>query len=180
MSPWAWPTKVVLFTSFRWPPGQRGCTSGRSHTNTHKTAWDTHLALGGPVMFCSCSRPFSLLPSCLPVVPPGIVQATGSLGHHWVPMGVLWIKLSIGTWQDHFSWWYRICTSAAREVKKNIVSESQTSSQTCCRILNDRETEHWGSSAGSNILLCWCRLSGLVSKGWALRTKGAYLIHPCK
>jgi hypothetical protein len=30
-----------------------------------------------------------------------------------------------------------------------------------------------------NILLCWHRLSGLVSNGWALRTKGPHLIYPC-
>jgi hypothetical protein len=39
---------------------------------------------------------------------------------------------------------------------------------------------HWGSLAGSNILLCWHRLSRLMSKGWALRTKGSPLIYPCK
>jgi hypothetical protein len=50
----------------------------------------------------------------------------------------------------------------------------------CCRILKDRETGHWGSSIGSNILLCWHRLSKLVSKSWAPRTKGPHLIYPCK
>jgi hypothetical protein len=39
---------------------------------------------------------------------------------------------------------------------------------------------HWGSSAGSNISSCWHRLSRLESKGWAWRTKGSYLIYPCK
>jgi hypothetical protein len=39
---------------------------------------------------------------------------------------------------------------------------------------------HCGSLAGSNILLCQHILSGLVSKGWALRTKGSHLTYPCK
>jgi hypothetical protein len=39
---------------------------------------------------------------------------------------------------------------------------------------------HWGCLAGSNILLCQHRLSKLVSKGWAPRTKGSHLIYPCK
>jgi hypothetical protein len=34
--------------------------------------------------------------------------------------------------------------------------------------------------AGSNILLCQHRLSGLVSKGWAPRTKRPHLIYLCK
>jgi hypothetical protein len=34
--------------------------------------------------------------------------------------------------------------------------------------------------AGSNILLCQHRLSGLMSKGCALRAKGFHLIYPCK
>jgi hypothetical protein len=34
--------------------------------------------------------------------------------------------------------------------------------------------------AGSNILLCQHRLSGLMSKGWAPRTKWPHLIYPCK
>jgi hypothetical protein len=34
--------------------------------------------------------------------------------------------------------------------------------------------------AGSNILLCQHRLSGLLSKGGALRTKGSHLLSPCK
>jgi hypothetical protein len=42
------------------------------------------------------------------------------------------------------------------------------------------DTEHWSSLAGSNVLLCWHRLRGLVSKGWAPRTKGSHLIYPWK
>jgi hypothetical protein len=41
-------------------------------------------------------------------------------------------------------------------------------------------TVHWGSLAGTNILLCHHRPSWLVSKGWALRTKRSLLIYPCK
>jgi hypothetical protein len=33
------------------------------------------------------------------------------------------------------------------------------------------ERGHWGSSTGNNILLCRHRLSGLLSKDWASRTK---------
>jgi hypothetical protein len=39
---------------------------------------------------------------------------------------------------------------------------------------------HSGSLAGSNILLCQHKPSRLMSKGWALRTKGSHLVHPCK
>jgi hypothetical protein len=39
------------------------------------------------------------------------------------------------------------------------------------------DTGHW---AGSNVLLCWHRPSGLVSKGWVPRTKRFHLIYPCK
>jgi hypothetical protein len=35
-------------------------------------------------------------------------------------------------------------------------------------------------SKGSNILLCWQRLSRLVTKGWAPRTKRSHLIYLCK
>jgi hypothetical protein len=49
----------------------------------------THLAPGGLLMFCSGSCPFSLLPSCLPIMPPDTVQITGNLGHHWGPNGGL-------------------------------------------------------------------------------------------
>jgi hypothetical protein len=35
-------------------------------------------------------------------------------------------------------------------------------------------------SRKSSILLCHHRPSGLMSKGWAPRTKGSHLIHPCK
>jgi hypothetical protein len=38
----------------------------------------------------------------------------------------------------------------------------------------------WVRLAGSNILLCQCRLSGLIFKGWAPRTKGCHLIYPCE
>jgi hypothetical protein len=42
------------------------------------------------------------------------------------------------------------------------------------------DTGHWGNLAGSNIFLCQHRLSGLMSKGWALRTKGSHLMYTCK
>jgi hypothetical protein len=62
---------------------------------------------------------------------------------------------------------------------KNTASESQTNLQKCRMILKDREMGYQGSLIG-NVLLCWHRLSGLLSKGWALRTKGPHLIYPCK
>jgi hypothetical protein len=46
-------------------------------------------ALRGLLMFFSRSWPFSLLPSCLPIVHPDIIQVTGSLGHPWGPSGGL-------------------------------------------------------------------------------------------
>jgi hypothetical protein len=44
----------------------------------------------------------------------------------------------------------------------------------------NRDMGHQGSSAGSNLLLSWHRLSKLKSKGRALRTKGSHLIYPCR
>jgi hypothetical protein len=46
--------------------------------------------------------------------------------------------------------------------------------------ISNWDTQHWGSLAGGNVLLCRHRLSGLVSKGWALKTKGSHLLYPCK
>jgi hypothetical protein len=51
----------------------------------------------------------------------------------------------------------------------------QWASKKCCRI-SSWDTGHWGSLAGSNISLCWHRLSRLLSKGWAPRTKGSHLM----
>jgi hypothetical protein len=36
-------------------------------------------------MFCSCSWLFSLLPSCLPIVPLGTIQVAGNLSYYWGP-----------------------------------------------------------------------------------------------
>jgi hypothetical protein len=48
-----------------------------------------------------------------------------------------------------------------------------------------REFASWDTGllrqlAGSNVLLCQHRLSRLMHKGWALRTKGSHLIYPGK
>jgi hypothetical protein len=40
-------------------------------------------------MFGSCSWPFPLLPSCLPIVPPDIVHDVGNLSHYWGTTGAL-------------------------------------------------------------------------------------------
>jgi hypothetical protein len=42
------------------------------------------------------------------------------------------------------------------------------------------DSAHWSSLAGSNILLCWHRPSGLASNGWSLRTKRSLLMFTCK
>jgi hypothetical protein len=42
------------------------------------------------------------------------------------------------------------------------------------------DTGHWGSLAGSNVLLCQHRLSSFMSKVWAPKTKRSHLIYPCK
>jgi hypothetical protein len=74
MSPWAWPTKWHLSSfGFQWLPDQSGYTSRRPHINAHKTDWDSHLALGGPLIICLCSSPFSLLPLCPLIVLPDTV-----------------------------------------------------------------------------------------------------------
>jgi hypothetical protein len=36
-------------------------------------------------MFCSCSCPFSFLPSCLPIMPLDTVQVSGNVGYYWGP-----------------------------------------------------------------------------------------------
>jgi hypothetical protein len=72
----------MFTTGFQWLLGQKGCTSGRPLTDAHRPGWDSPLALGGLMMFCSHSWPFPLLPSCPLIVPPDIVQVAGSLGHY--------------------------------------------------------------------------------------------------
>jgi hypothetical protein len=47
--------------------------------------------------------------------------------------------------------------------------------QVHCGDLEQRHTGHRGNSAGSNVLLCGHRLSGLESKGRAQRTRGLTL-----
>jgi hypothetical protein len=44
-----------------------------------------------------------------------------ALTPHQEEESLLWMKLSVGTWWDHFSWWSRGCIPATREVK-NIFS----------------------------------------------------------
>jgi hypothetical protein len=79
--PWAWLTKAALIICwFSVASRSKGCTNGKLHTNAHRTAWDSCLAFGGPLMFFSW--PFSLLPSCLPIMLPDLIQGIGSLGHH--------------------------------------------------------------------------------------------------
>jgi hypothetical protein len=43
--------------------------------------------------------------------------------------------------------------------------------------ISNKDTGHWGNSAGSKVLLWQHRLGGLESKGWTLRTKGSHLIY---
>jgi hypothetical protein len=50
----------------------------------------------------------------------------------------------------------------------------------CVAGISSWDRGHWGSLAGSNVLLCQHRPSRLVSKGWAPRTKGSHLMYPCK
>jgi hypothetical protein len=37
---------------------------------------------------------------------------------HWEDQSLFWIKLSVGTWRDHFSWQSRRHIPVIREVKK--------------------------------------------------------------
>jgi hypothetical protein len=79
----------------------------------------------------------------------------------------------------HSSLWTRGCTLVTREVKKHHLHNPRQAPRIIPGILN-RDRGHWGNSVGSHILLCWHRLSKFKSKGWASRTKGAYLIYPWK
>jgi hypothetical protein len=70
------------------------------------------------------------------------------------------------------------CTPVKREV---ITQQSQIMSpQEMLREFASWDTELLRQLAGCNVLLCQHRLSRLMSKGWALRTKGSHLIYPCK
>jgi hypothetical protein len=75
---------LLVFSGFQ----VKGGVKQRPHANARRTGWDSHLALGGLLMFCSCMA-FPLLPSCRPRMPPGTVQVAGNLGHYWGPNGGL-------------------------------------------------------------------------------------------
>jgi hypothetical protein len=76
-------------------------------------------------------------------------------------------------------WQSRGCTPATREVTNHHLCNPSNKPPRNVRI-SSWDTGHWGSLAGSNILLCQNRLSRLGFKGWAPRPKGSHLIYPCK
>jgi hypothetical protein len=83
------------------------------------------------------------------------------------------IKLSVGAWWDHFS----RCPGDAPQWQERwkiiIFQIPDMSPQNVARISN-RDMGLWGSTAGSNVLLC---RHGLKSKVWAPRTKRSHLIY---
>jgi hypothetical protein len=82
----------------------------------------------------------------------------------WEEESLLQIKLSIAAWWDHF-FQQPGDTPVTRKVNKHHLRILDTSPQKCCRIFKGRETGHHSCSAGSSVLLCWHKLSGLMSKG---------------
>jgi hypothetical protein len=90
----------------------------------------------------------------------------------------LQIKLSIGTWWDLL-----VVQGMHSDDKGGDNSPSLQSQMSIQEMLQEFASWDMGllrQLAGSNALLCQHRLSRLMSKGWALRTKGSHLIYPCK
>jgi hypothetical protein len=79
------------------------------------------------------------------------------------------------------SWWFRGMHTSDKGGDNSPSPQSQiTSHQEMLQEFASWDTGLLSQLAGNNILLCQHRPSGLVSKGWAPRTKGSHLIYPCK
>jgi hypothetical protein len=78
-----------------------------------------------------------------------------------------------------FSWQSGGCTLVTREVTNHHFHSPSNEPLRNVAGISSWDRVHWGSLEGSNILLCQHRLSGLVSKGWAPRTKRSHLMYPC-
>jgi hypothetical protein len=59
-------------------------------------------------MFCSCSWPFPLLPSCLPIMPPDTVQVASDLSYYWDSKG----GLTWGNGPEHILGHFRVPSGA--------------------------------------------------------------------
>jgi hypothetical protein len=117
-----------------------------------------------PPLIGSCASPEDLL--CIQGLRPN------SLGW-WVPPlypTVLWHLVgSSPSGQGDAPWWQGRWQMTISEIldnpPRNVVG------------ISSWDSRHWGSLGGSNVLLCQHRLNGLVSKGWAPRTKDAYFTY---
>jgi hypothetical protein len=89
-------------------------------------------------------------------------------------------SLSFGSWWDLLLAVQGVGDApVTREVVTHHLCNSGRSPKKCCGKFASWDTELLRQIAGSNILLCQHRPSGLMSKGWALRTKESHLIYPC-
>jgi hypothetical protein len=87
---------------------------------------------------------------------------------YWEDESLLWIKLSIGVWWDLLP---VVCGTHPGD--KGGEKKSQSLQYWQCTPKKCYRKQRYGTlRCGSNSLLCWHRLSGLMSKGWALRKKG--------
>jgi hypothetical protein len=122
--------------------------------------------MGGAPLAGSCTSPGSVL--CWRPSPQLVRRTSPSSGsnHLLIPDGIT----SPSSPGDALQWQGRC---------KNTLSKSWMILQKCCRILEYRDGTPRQISR-KHILLCQHRLSGLVSKGWDLRTMGFYIIYPCK
>jgi hypothetical protein len=74
-----------------------------------------------------------------------------------------------------------IWTQVTRDVIiHHLCNPWQWAPKKCCGMFASWDTGLWRQLAGSNIVFCQYRRSGLVSKDWAPRTKRSHLIYPCK
>jgi hypothetical protein len=92
---------------------------------------------------------------------------------------LFWIKLPVG------AWWDLLLAVQGMHPGNKVgwqISVSTTLDNTPrnVAVISSWDMGHWGSLAGSNVLLCWHRPIELLSTGWALRTKGSHLIYPSK
>jgi hypothetical protein len=91
----------------------------------------------------------------------------------WIP---LWIKLSVGAWWDLLPAVWGMHPGDKGGDKSPSPQSHQWAPKKCCRNLKLR----YRTLRQFSSLLCQHRYSGLLSKGWALRTKRSQFIHPCK
>jgi hypothetical protein len=97
----------------------------------------------------------------------------------WDDESTLQIKLSVGAWWDLLPapWGMHPDDKGGDNSPSFIIPDEPPSN-----VARNYELryESLRQISSKQCLLCWHRLSGLVSKGWVPRTKGSHLIYSCK